>query len=136
MHLMRSCPTGPTKTRQEYDIYKLKTPHATPEAHQRMLEFYQKVIQEDLDLCNAAQKNLSREIYSSGPLHPFYEEGVISFQKMVMERLRVHLDEEKAAGEQIWPAKPQSETANNIKKEYSQELGCESMVCKDTRLAW
>jgi hypothetical protein len=126
MHLMRSVPTGPTTTRQEYDVYKLNTPHATPEAHQRMLEFYQKVIQEDLDLCNAAQKNLSRGVYVSGPLHPFHEEGVVAFQQMVTERLVQHLQEEKTAGSEIWPAEHQIEERDGINGVCMEILVCES----------
>lgn len=75
--------------------------HATPEAHQRMLEFYKKAIQEDLDLCNAAQRNRSRGVYISGPLHPFHEEGVVAFLQMVLDKLASHFQEEKMAEKEI-----------------------------------
>ena len=124
MHLMRTIPTGPTTTRQEYDVYKLNTPHATPEAHQRMLEFYQKVIQEDLDLCTAAQRNLNRGVYVSGPLHPFHEEGVVAFQQVVTEKLAQHLQQEKVAGREIWPAQHQSEESEGTKSACIEVLAC------------
>jgi hypothetical protein len=124
MHLMRSVPTGPTTTRQEYDVYKLNTPHATTEAHQRMLAFYQKVIQEDLDLCNAAQKNLSRGVYVSGPLHSFHEEGVLAFQKMVVDGLAKHRREEEIAGKEIWPAELHSEEKGGISEACEKALAC------------
>ena len=66
MHLMRSMPTSPTTTRQEYDVYKLHTPAATPELHSTMTQFYKQVTAEDVELCNLAQKNLQRGIYTSG----------------------------------------------------------------------
>jgi phenylpropionate dioxygenase-like ring-hydroxylating dioxygenase large terminal subunit len=104
MHLMRTVPTGPTATRQEYDVYKLNTPNASPEAHQRMTEFYQKVTQEDIDLCVEVQKNMQRSVFSSGPLHPFHEEGVIAFQETLKGILSSHRDAESEAGKQLWPA--------------------------------
>lgn len=66
MHLMRSMPTSPTTTRQEYDVYKLHTPAATPELHASMTNFYKQVTAEDVELCNFAQQNLQRGIYTSG----------------------------------------------------------------------
>jgi hypothetical protein len=124
MHLMRSVPTGPTTTRQEYDVYRLNTPHATAEAHQRMLDFYHKVIQEDLDLCNAAQKNLSRGVYVSGPLHSFHEEGVLAFQQMVVDVLDKHMREEEVVGKQIWPAERKSEEKGGNSEACEKILTC------------
>jgi Ring hydroxylating alpha subunit (catalytic domain) len=112
MHLMRTVPTGPTTTRQEYDVYKLNTPNATPEAHQRMVEFYQKVTQEDIDLCNEVQKNMQRRVFSSGPLHPFHEEGVVAFQGMVKRIVTEHLEREKKAGKEIWPVERSEDGAD------------------------
>ena len=101
---MRTVPTGPTTTRQEYDVYKLNTPNATPEAHQRMVDFYQKVTQEDIALCKEVQKSMQRRVFSSGPLHPFFEEGVTAFQGKLKDVLDGHLDREEEAGREIWPA--------------------------------
>lgn len=104
MHLMRTVPIDPSRTRQEYDVYKLHTPNASPEAHQKMIHFYQKVTQEDIDLCTEVQKNMQRRVFASGPLHPFHEEGVIAFQKTLKEMLLHHIDCEKEVGKQLWPA--------------------------------
>lgn len=65
MHLMRSTPTSPTTTRQEYDVYKLHTAAATPALHDSMTQFYKQVTSEDIELCNQVQKNLQRGIYTS-----------------------------------------------------------------------
>ena len=64
-----------------------------------MIDFYQKVTQEDIDLCNAVQTNLGRGVHTSGPLHPFHEEGVLAFQSMVKGLLASHVEEERKAGE-------------------------------------
>ncbi|KIV89539.1 hypothetical protein PV10_06932 [Exophiala mesophila] len=108
MHLMRSIPTSPTTTRQEYDVYRLKTPNATPEAHARMTKFYQKVVDEDFALCENVQRNIARGIFESGPLHPFHEEGVFAFQQMVLRTLRDHVQREEKAGVQLQAARPAS----------------------------
>ncbi|KEF59059.1 uncharacterized protein A1O9_03902 [Exophiala aquamarina CBS 119918] len=106
MHLMRSIPLSATSTRQEYDVYRLNTPHATPEAHARMTSFYRKVVDEDFALCENVQKNLARGIFERGPLHPFHEEGVFAFQTMLLRVLRDHVRSEDVAGREIWPARP------------------------------
>ena len=124
MHLMRTIPTGPTTTRQEYDVYRLKTPNATSEAHQQMINFYQQVTQEDIDLCNAAQRNLERGVYVSGPLHPFHEEGVLAFQTMIKNILARHVEDEKKAGKKIWPAERESDEGGNSDEICSKILAC------------
>lgn len=112
MHLMRSIPLSATTTRQEYDVYRLKTPHATTEAHERMTKFYQKVVDEDFALCENVQKNIGRGIFESGPLHPFHEEGVLAFQRMVLMILREQVKKEDEARKQIWAARPDSGLAS------------------------
>lgn len=109
MHLMRSIPTSPTTTRQEYDVYKLNTPHATMEAHERMTKFYRKVVDEDFELCEKVQRNLERGVFEMGPLHPFHEEGVKAFQGMLIQILREHVACESLAGHEIWAAKPRGQ---------------------------
>lgn len=126
MHLMRTVPTGPTTTRQEYDVYKLNTPNATAEAHQRMVEFYKKVTQEDVDLCVEVQKNMQRRVFSSGSLHPFHEEGVVAFQETLKAIFSSHLDAEKEAGREIWPAeRGQDGVGENIKSILACQNGSE-----------
>ncbi|KAH9215440.1 Rieske [2Fe-2S] iron-sulfur domain-containing protein, partial [Leptodontidium sp. 2 PMI_412] len=104
MHLMRSMPTSPTTTRQEYDVYKLHTLAATPDLHASMTKFYKQVTAEDVELCNLAQQNLQRGIYTSGLLHPFHEEGVMAFQDTVRRVLNEHVECEEQAGRKISPA--------------------------------
>ncbi|KAK5274039.1 hypothetical protein LTR99_000705 [Exophiala xenobiotica] len=113
MHLMRSVPTSATTTRQEYDVYKLNTPHANPQAHERMTTFYRKVVDEDFDLCEMVQKNLERGIFETGSLHPFHEEGVHAFQNMVLSALREHVQAEENAGEELCATKPKPENQSS-----------------------
>jgi hypothetical protein len=135
MHLMRSIPTSATTTRQEYDVYRLNTPHATPEAHARMTAFYRKVVDEDFALCEAVQKNIERGIFEDGSLHAFHEEGVMAFQGMVLDVLREQIQLEKKAGRELWAAKPgfPSKAENSVSK-CEQLLGCEKGQLKD--LEW
>jgi hypothetical protein len=100
-------------TRQEYDVYKLNTPHANPQAHERMTNFYRKVVDEDFDLCENVQKNLERGVFETGALHPFHEEGVHAFQDMVLSALREHVQAEEHAGEELWATKPEPESQNS-----------------------
>jgi len=131
MHLMRTIPTGPTTVRQEYDVYKLHTPHATPEAHDRMLKFYRQVTEEDIELCNAVQRNVQRGVYTAGPLHPFHEEGVHAFQQMVKDALTRHLEEEQHFGREIWPARPEHPQADEF------GAGCANiLLCGKPGLEW
>ena len=142
MHLMRSIPTSATTTRQEYDVYKLKTPHATPEAHERMTKFYQKVVDEDFALCENVQKNIQRGIFERGPLHPFHEEGVWAFQGMVLKVLKEHVAKEEEAGREIWAAKPKGQGVGMGEISLDAASGgsdgksiCEKMLgCSKTRL--
>ncbi len=106
MHLMRSIPTSSTTTRQEYDVYRLNTPHATPEAHARMTAFYKNVVDEDFGLCEGVQRNLERGVFERGPLHPFYEEGAVAFQRMVVDMLREQVALEEGVGREVWASRP------------------------------
>ncbi|KIW30024.1 uncharacterized protein PV07_05803 [Cladophialophora immunda] len=125
MHMMRSVPISPTTTRMEYDIYKLHTPTATSEAAAGVLKFYQKVIDEDFELCTRVQRSLDRGIYETGPLHPFHEEGVFAFQRMVLTALKDHLRLEDELGKEVWAARPSGQTGGADGVQACEEmLGC------------
>jgi hypothetical protein len=134
MYLMRTVPTGPTTTRQEYDVYKLKTPRATPENHAGMIEFYQKVENEDIFLCNSVQKNLGRGVFMGGPLHSFREEGVLAFQRMVKSILLDHVELEKEKGANIWPAEAVRDEYSMADEESDRILSC--MGARAAELEW
>jgi phenylpropionate dioxygenase-like ring-hydroxylating dioxygenase large terminal subunit len=136
MHLMRSIPTSPTTTRQEYDVYRLKTPHATEEAHQRMLTFYQNVVDEDFALCEGVQRNLARGVFERGVLHPFHEEGVQAFQRMVLDVLSEQVRREEEAGMELWAAKPSAQGKDSSDTtDQATELCRKTMSCRQAKKA-
>ncbi|KAH6709162.1 Rieske [2Fe-2S] domain protein [Leptodontidium sp. MPI-SDFR-AT-0119] len=134
MHLMRSMPTSPTTTRQEYDVYKLHTLAATPDLHASMTKFYKQVTAEDVELCNLAQQNLQRGIYTSGLLHPFHEEGVMAFQDTVRRVLNEHVECEEQAGRKISPAERELGAGSGSGGIESTILSCALLQSKD--LSW
>ncbi|ETI22600.1 hypothetical protein G647_06676 [Cladophialophora carrionii CBS 160.54] len=129
MHLMRSVPTSATTTRQEYDVYRLNTPHATPEAHARMTAFYQNVVDEDFALCEAVQRNLERGVFDGGALHPFHEEGVMAFQEMIVKVLGEQVEMEEEAGQEIWAARPgPRRQSDGVKPGHAATSLCERIL--------
>ena len=90
----------------EYDVYRVNTPGASEENHERMKIFYEKVVDEDFELCEGVQRNLERGVYDRGVMHPFHEEGVKAFQGMVLGCLREHIELEKRVGMEVWAARP------------------------------
>jgi hypothetical protein len=69
-----------------------------------MVDFYQQVTAEDVDVCNLVQRNVARGVYVSGPLHPFHEEGVKAFQAMVKDALLKHAEVERKIGREVCSA--------------------------------
>ncbi len=123
-------------------MYRLNTPHASPRAHERMTNFYRKVVDEDFELCEKVQKNLERGVFETGPLHPFHEEGVHAFQGMVLRALREQAQAEEHAGEEIWAAKPKNQSfaktgipQNTVDEQSQGRNVCEIMLgCRKSRL--
>jgi hypothetical protein len=117
-----------------YQIFRNKN---SSEADFRLIaDLYRRVVSEDKDLCEGAQRNLNAGIFVSGELHPRLEHGPLSFQEGHREAIRAHVKQEKALGRQIWPARqrlPASAT-NNIEDE---EL-CSGLACGEQKevLAW
>ena len=71
-----------------------------------MTAFYRNVVDEDFALCEGVQQNLERGVFERGPLHPFYEEGAVAFQKMVVKVLREQVALEEELGKEVWAARP------------------------------
>lgn len=61
-------PVSATQSIIEYEVYRHK--NATDEHFAEIISFYNQVLNEDKDLCEAAQKNLSAGIFTNGELHP------------------------------------------------------------------
>lgn len=98
---LRVLPVSSNRTLLLYDIYRKK---ADPSKVKDFVDFMQQLNVEDFYLCEDAQKNLDIGIYSTGPLHPDRENGVIFYQTEVMKMALDHLEQETKAGHVIAPA--------------------------------
>ncbi|OJJ43194.1 hypothetical protein ASPZODRAFT_136386 [Penicilliopsis zonata CBS 506.65] len=81
MSCFRVCPVSPGVTRMEFDYYHRED----GEAFNKYFKFVRQVALEDYELCESAQENLQRGVYSEGILHPERENGVIYYQERVFE---------------------------------------------------
>ena len=77
-------PLGPRKLRLNYR-YFVRDAEALDES---ILEWSQKVTQEDIAICERVQANLEAGIYDRGRLSLVFENGVIQFQQMVESAYR------------------------------------------------
>jgi len=76
-------PVSHNKTRLELYFYH-RANDKPEEAEQKMKQLKQTsgiVVQEDIDLCHAVQRNLEAGVYSKGVLSHEMENGVYSFQQ-------------------------------------------------------
>ncbi|RDK37430.1 hypothetical protein M752DRAFT_287098 [Aspergillus phoenicis ATCC 13157] len=75
MSSFRVCPTDdPNVTRMEFDYYHMES----GEKFDEYFKFVRQVAMEDYELCEKAQNNLTKGIYSEGILNPEKESGVSS----------------------------------------------------------
>ena len=73
MSCFRVCPTAdPGVTRMEFDYYHVETGAKFDEYY----KFVRQVAMEDFELCEKAQANLEKGVYSEGILNPVKENGV------------------------------------------------------------
>lgn len=61
-------PVTATTSKIENEVYRHK--NATDEEFAAITAFYTQVLEEDKELCEGAQQNLSTGIYTNGELHP------------------------------------------------------------------
>lgn len=74
MSSFRVCPTeAPGTTRMEFDYFHLES----GEKFEVYYKFVRQVALEDFELCEKAQENLEKGIYSEGILNPVKETGVV-----------------------------------------------------------
>ncbi|GAB1206965.1 hypothetical protein APSETT445_005668 [Aspergillus pseudonomiae] len=82
MSSFRVCPTeAPNITRMEFDYYHMES----GEKFKEYYKFVRQVAMEDFELCEKAQDNLGRGVYSEGILNPEKENGVSFYQDRVFE---------------------------------------------------
>ncbi|KAL4898631.1 hypothetical protein BDV59DRAFT_206918 [Aspergillus ambiguus] len=88
MSSFRVCPTeDPNITRMEFDYYHLES----GEKFEEYYKFVRQVAMEDYELCEKAQDNLTKGVYSEGILNPAKENGV-SYKKSVKKSLNPSLN--------------------------------------------
>lgn len=75
-YIMRCSPVSATQTQMEYEVYRHKD--ATDEEFTYISDTFKRILQEDKDLCNAAQKNLNGSIFVNGELHPTAEKASLA----------------------------------------------------------
>lgn len=127
-------PKGPRSSQMAYEIYRNR--NSSEVDFKLISEMYARVVGEDKVLCNNAQKNLDRNIFTSGQLHPKYEKAPLFFQGTVRDVITEHFEREKAEGREIWPAKPK--LTCDVKLSDKDEEICASLSCgaNNEALAW
>ncbi|KAK7417705.1 hypothetical protein QQX98_004361 [Neonectria punicea] len=125
MYMMRCVSTSATTSHLEYQVFRHVD--ATDEEFNHIDSIFKRVLGEDKDLCNAAQKNLSAGTYVAGELHPKMEKGALYIQSMVRQLVKAHYEEEQKLGRQIWPARQSTATleATNEDDAFCAGLACD-----------
>jgi hypothetical protein len=83
-YIQRMVPVTATTSKIEYEVFRHK--NATDEAFKNINAFYKQVLEEDKQLCNAAQENLNAGIFVNGELHP-EKENVRDLVRLILRRL-------------------------------------------------
>ncbi|KAF2466874.1 Bet v1-like protein [Lindgomyces ingoldianus] len=92
MSSFRVCPTDkPGITRMEFDYYH----QSSGEKFEEYFKFVRQVAMEDFELCEKAQENLEKGVYSEGILNPEKETGVAYYQQRVLELVCAQHETEK-----------------------------------------
>lgn len=132
MMIQKFLPTGPSSSRMFYEIYCNKT--ASGESFKIISEMYARVMGEDKVLCERSQRNINSGVFVAGEMHPRCEKGPLYMQQAVREAIYEHFNKEKAAGEEIWPARQQLTDAGGL-ADLEICKGLKSGTPKD-ELAW
>ncbi|KAF7616592.1 hypothetical protein AFLA_004651 [Aspergillus flavus NRRL3357] len=100
MSSFRVCPTeDPNITRMEFDYYHMES----GEKFEEYFKFVRQVAMEDYELCEKAQDNLGRGVYSEGILNPEKENGVSFYQDRVFELVCQQHAADQLATESVTP---------------------------------
>ena len=124
--IQKFVPSGPTKSSMQYEVYRNK--NSSEEEFQLINQIYKRVMSEDKELCDQAQKNLNAGVFVNGEMHPRLEKGPLYFQNVVRETVTAHYDCEKAAKGEIWPARqtlPNKATVSQKDIDFCSGLTCQ-----------
>lgn len=83
MSMFRVCPLSSTECRMEFDYFF----NGNDEDFEEYYQFVRQVAFEDYELCERAQENLEKGVYSTGILNPNKENGVLYYQNLVKEKV-------------------------------------------------
>ncbi|CAI6252607.1 unnamed protein product [Periconia digitata] len=123
--MQKFMPTSPTTTNVYYEVYRNR--HSSEEDFQTINAMYKRIMSEDKELCNLAQKNLNAGVFINGELHPHMEKGPLYFQKMCREIVVEWHAREKREGHEIWPARqvlPGKAAQANEDVDFCEGLSC------------
>ncbi|KAF2186008.1 ISP domain-containing protein [Zopfia rhizophila CBS 207.26] len=120
-------PSGPTSSSMRYEVFRNK--NSSEEDFQLINQMYKRIMSEDKVLCDLAQKNLNAGVFINGEMHPRMEKGPLYFQKVVRDTVTEHHKREKAAKQEIWPARqnlPNNALVSQEDVEFCTGLACSS----------
>ncbi|KAL6251415.1 hypothetical protein RBB50_001624 [Rhinocladiella similis] len=106
MSSFRVCPGEKVgETRMEFDYYfDDGSEGGGMEGFDEYFKFVRKVALEDFELCEVAQSNLERGIYSQGVLNQKKESGVLHYQQLTRNMVVEKFKEEEAEKNSLTPA--------------------------------
>ncbi|KAM5343356.1 hypothetical protein ACJ41O_011893 [Fusarium nematophilum] len=135
-YMMFIIPTSPTTSRMRYEVYRNK--NSSEEDFKESVDFFKQVENEDKYLGNNAQKGLNSDTYTAGPLHSYMERAVEYFESVLRSTLKKHVEEEKALGKEVWPARRTIPNAQLDEDEAFCRGVCESAKATNGKgtLAW
>lgn len=134
--IQKFVPTGPTTSSMQYEVFRNK--NSSEDKFQLVNQIYKRIMSEDKELCDKAQKNLEGGVFVNGELHPKLEKGPIYFQKVVRDTVTAHRNLEEFERQEIWPARqilPAGAAAAMSQKDIDF---CSSLPCAANQegLAW
>lgn len=133
MMIQKFIPQSANSSKMGYEIYRNRNSADTD--FKAISDMYARVMAEDKVLCNNAQKNLDRNVFINGQLHPKYEKAPLFFQSTVRQVITEHFELEKSEGREVWPAKRKLQ-CNAQRSEKDEEI-CASLSCGNPKqLAW
>ena len=132
--LQRFLPISPTRSSMHYQIFRNK--NSTEAEFNLIAQMYHRIVGEDKELCELAQRNLNAGIFVNGELHPRLEKGPLYFQKVDRDVIRSHWKLEQAAKREIWPAR-QNLPSSAVVSQEDEDL-CSGLACRTNQegLVW
>ncbi|TRX92363.1 hypothetical protein FHL15_006749 [Xylaria flabelliformis] len=121
--IQRFIPKSPNTSIMYYEVFRNKD--SSDEDFQVINDIYKRIMSEDKYLCANAHKNIQAGVFVNGELHPRMEQGPLYFQKLCRDLVTSHHEQEKKAGQEIWPAR---QKLSGDSKDSEQDLDfCSSL---------